>query len=81
MQFHLSTAEIFVPDGLPIKQALRRTTHMASAYQDDIEIMAARSGMLPKWGKMVYRGSASDGRVRRVSLYKEYADVPCGECV
>ncbi len=42
MRFHLDTAEIFVPDGLPAADALARTTHMAiSAHQDDIEIMAA----------------------------------------
>ncbi len=42
MQFHLPTAELFVPDEQPIEQALQRTTHMAiSAHQDDIEIMAA----------------------------------------
>jgi LmbE family N-acetylglucosaminyl deacetylase len=42
MQFHLPTAEVFIPDGLPVEQALQRTTHMAiSAHQDDIEIMAA----------------------------------------
>jgi LmbE family N-acetylglucosaminyl deacetylase len=36
------TAEIFVPDGLPSDQALKRTTHLAvAAHQDDIEIMAA----------------------------------------
>jgi LmbE family N-acetylglucosaminyl deacetylase len=41
MQFHLSTAEIYIPDGLPVEQALARTTHMAvSAHQDDLEIMA-----------------------------------------
>lgn len=41
MQFHLPTAEIFIPDSLPVEQALARTTHMAvSAHQDDIEIMA-----------------------------------------
>ncbi|MGD0004003.1 MAG: PIG-L family deacetylase [Anaerolineaceae bacterium] len=41
MQFHLPTAEIYIPDGLPVEQALARTTHMAvSAHQDDIEIMA-----------------------------------------
>ena len=41
MQFHLSTAEMFIPDGLPVEQALARTTHMAvSAHQDDLEIMA-----------------------------------------
>lgn len=42
MKFHLPTAELFVPDGLPAEQALARTTHLAiSAHQDDIEIMAA----------------------------------------
>jgi LmbE family N-acetylglucosaminyl deacetylase len=42
MQFQLATAEVFVPDDLPVEQALARTTHMAvSAHQDDIEIMAA----------------------------------------
>ena len=42
MNLHRETAEIFVPDGLPPDQALRRTTHLAvSAHQDDIEIMAA----------------------------------------
>src|SRR6266498_3709227 len=43
MKFHLETAEIFVPDNLPVEEALARTTHLAlSAHQDDIEIMAAR---------------------------------------
>jgi LmbE family N-acetylglucosaminyl deacetylase len=42
MKFSLSTAEIFIPDGLPVEAGLARTTHMAiSAHQDDIEIMAA----------------------------------------
>jgi LmbE family N-acetylglucosaminyl deacetylase len=42
MQFHLPSAEIFIPDNLPAEQALARTTHLAvSAHQDDIEIMAA----------------------------------------
>ena len=42
MKFHLPTAEIFVPDDLPVEQALIRTTHMCiAAHQDDIEIMAA----------------------------------------
>jgi LmbE family N-acetylglucosaminyl deacetylase len=43
MQFHLPTSEIFIPDGLPVEEALIRTTHLCiSAHQDDIEIMAAR---------------------------------------
>lgn len=41
MQFHLPTAEVYVPDGLPETEALARTTHLAiAAHQDDIEIMA-----------------------------------------
>ena len=42
MNFHLNTAEIFIPDGQSIESALARTTHLCfSAHQDDIEIMAA----------------------------------------
>lgn len=42
MKLHQSTAEIFVPDGKPIAEALARTTHLAvGAHQDDLEIMAA----------------------------------------
>lgn len=38
MQFKLESAEVFVPDGLAVEQALARTTHMAvAAHQDDIE--------------------------------------------
>ncbi len=41
MKFHNAHAEIDVPDGQPLKQALSRTTHMAvGAHQDDLEIMA-----------------------------------------
>ncbi len=41
MRFHRDAAEIFVPDRLPVEEALARTTHMAiAAHQDDIEIMA-----------------------------------------
>jgi LmbE family N-acetylglucosaminyl deacetylase len=41
LQFHLPTAEIFIPDGAPAEAALARTTHMAiGAHQDDLEIMA-----------------------------------------
>ena len=43
MNFHLPTAEAFIPDDLPLEQALARTTHLCiSAHQDDIEIMAAQ---------------------------------------
>ncbi len=78
MQFHLDTAEIFVPDNLSVEQALARTTHVTiSAHQDDIEIMAAQPIMecfqqKEKWFSGVVvtdgRGSPRDG------LYKDYTD-------
>jgi LmbE family N-acetylglucosaminyl deacetylase len=43
MKFNLDTAEVFIPDNLPIEKALARTTHLCfAAHQDDIEIMAAQ---------------------------------------
>ncbi|MFO7741626.1 MAG: PIG-L family deacetylase [Anaerolineae bacterium] len=41
MKLSLDTAEVFVPDGMRVEEALARTTHMAvGAHQDDLEIMA-----------------------------------------
>jgi len=41
MKLHNPTAEIFVPDGLPVAAALRRITHLGiGAHQDDLEFMA-----------------------------------------
>ena len=41
MQFTLSSAEVYIPDGLAAPDALSRTTHLAvGAHQDDLEIMA-----------------------------------------
>lgn len=78
MQFNLSSAEIFVPEGLPIEQALERTTHMAiSAHQDDIEIMAAAPILecfqqADQWFTGVVM---TDGRGSpRDDLYKDYSD-------
>ena len=76
--FNLDTAEIFVPDGLPVEQALARTTHMAiSAHQDDIEIMAAAPILAcfqqeDRWftGVVVTDGRGSP----RDDLYKDYTD-------
>ena len=78
MKFHLDTAEIFVPDALPVEQALTRTTHLCiSAHQDDIEIMAAQPiiecfQQKDKWftGVVVTDGRGSP----RDSLYKDYSD-------
>jgi len=41
MKLRNPNAEIFVPDGLPAEQAMKRTTHMGiGAHQDDLEFMA-----------------------------------------
>ncbi len=41
MKFHQATADVCVPDGSVLEQALSRTTHMGiGAHQDDLEIMA-----------------------------------------
>ena len=78
MDFKLSTAELFIPDGLPPEKALARTTHIAvGAHQDDLEIMAY-SGILEcfqcedKWftGVVVTNGSGSP----RDDVYKDYTD-------
>lgn len=78
MQLHNPGAEIFVPDGTPIEQALARTTHLAvGAHQDDLEIMAYR-GILEcfqredRWfcGVNVTNGAGSP----RDDLYKDYTD-------
>ena len=78
MRLRLETAEIFVPDGLPVEQALARTTHMAvGAHQDDVEIMAF-DGILQcfqrndRWlcGVVVTDGSGSP----RDDLYRDYTD-------
>ena len=78
MEFHLETAEIFVPDGLPAEEALARTTHMAiGAHQDDLEIMAF-DGIRKcfqredQWfcGVVVTNGSGSP----RDDLYRDYTD-------
>jgi LmbE family N-acetylglucosaminyl deacetylase len=72
------TAEIFVPDGTRVEEALARTTHMAiGAHQDDLEIMAC-DGILTcfqrddLWfcGVVMTDGSGSP----RDGIYADYAD-------
>jgi LmbE family N-acetylglucosaminyl deacetylase len=78
MKFNLDTAEIFVPDGLAVEEALARTTHMGiGAHQDDLEIMAC-DGILKCFGRddrwfcgiVVTDGSGSP----RDGLYRDYSD-------
>jgi LmbE family N-acetylglucosaminyl deacetylase len=78
MKLRMPSAEVYIPDGLELEQALKRTTHLAvSAHQDDIEIMAAAPIMrcyqrTDLWFSGVVitdgRGSPRDG------IYKDYTD-------
>jgi LmbE family N-acetylglucosaminyl deacetylase len=78
MKFHLDTAEVFIPDALPVEEALARTTHLCvSAHQDDIEIMAAAPILdcfqrEDKWftGVVVTDGRGSP----RNGMYEKYSD-------
>ncbi len=78
MKFHLSTAEIYIPDHVPEVQAVERTTHLCfAAHQDDIEIMAAQPILecfqqKDKWftGVVVTDGRGSP----RSSDYANYSD-------
>jgi LmbE family N-acetylglucosaminyl deacetylase len=78
MRLSLPTSEIFVPDGLPIDQALARTTHLCiAAHQDDIEIMAS-APILDCFQKKEFWFTGvvvTDGRGSpRDDLYKDYTD-------
>ena len=78
MKFHLDTAEVFVPDDLPVEDALEHTTHLCiAAHQDDIEIMAAGPIMEcfqreDRWftGVVVTDGRGSP----RNGIYEKYTD-------
>jgi len=78
MRFHNSTADVFVPDGVGLPEALARTTHLAiSAHQDDLEIMAYHGiaecfGQRDRWftGVVVTNGAGS----ARNGIYGNYTD-------
>jgi LmbE family N-acetylglucosaminyl deacetylase len=78
IQLKASGAEIYIPDGKPVEEALKRTTHLGvCAHQDDLEIMAYE-GILECFGKndkgftgvVVTNGSGS----ARDAQYKGYTD-------
>ncbi len=78
MNLKMPSAEIYIPDGLPVEAALSRTTHLCiAAHQDDIEIMAAQPILecfqqADKWfsGAVVADGRGSP----RDNLYQAYND-------
>lgn len=67
LTFEAPGAQVFVPDGTPIDEALRRTTHLGvGAHPDDLEILAAPgilacAGDLDRWftGVVVTDGAGS----------------------
>jgi len=79
MKLHQSTASIFVPDGRPVPDALKRITHLGiGAHQDDLEFMAFHGilecfGEETKWfgGVTCTNGSGSS----RTGVYKKFTDV------
>jgi LmbE family N-acetylglucosaminyl deacetylase len=78
MKLHQSTAQIFVPDGKPVAEALKRITHLGvGAHHDDLEFMAFH-GILEcfasktKWfgGVTCTNGAGSS----RTGAYEKYTD-------
>lgn len=70
--------KFFIPDGQPLEQALKRTTHLAfGAHQDDLELMAA-GPILECFQKqdLWFTGViVTDGRgSARSGVYKNYSD-------
>jgi len=78
MELRFPGSEIFVPDGLPVAQALARTTHLAvGAHPDDLEITSFHGilqcfGRQDAWftGVVVADGAGSP----RDDLYRDYTD-------
>ncbi len=78
MKLTKKTADIFVPDGLPVEQALSRTTHLGiGAHQDDLEFMTVH-GILACFGQpdKAYCGvTCTDGAgSSRAGVYAAYTD-------
>lgn len=73
------TAELFVPDGTPLEEALMRTTELAiGAHQDDLEIMAYHGiarcfGRADRWfsGITVTNGAGSPRQGHYAALSEE----------
>lgn len=78
MNLNLDTAEVLIPDDLPVEEALIRTTHLCfAAHQDDIEIMAPQPILeCFQHGDNWFTGVVvTDGRGSpRNGLYENYSD-------
>lgn len=78
MKLTKKTADIFIPDGAPVEQALARTTHLGiGAHQDDLEFMTVH-GILACFGQAdkAYCGvTCTDGAgSSRTGVYAAYTD-------
>ncbi len=78
MKFHQPVAEILVPDGRPVAEALARTTHLGiGAHPDDLEINMAH-GILECFGRAdaAFTGvTCTDGAgSARAGVYASYTD-------
>lgn len=78
MQLHNPGAQIFIPDGTPEGEAIRRTTHLGvGGHPDDLEILAYHGilecfGTDGKWfsGIIVTNGAGSP----RAGIYADFSD-------
>jgi LmbE family N-acetylglucosaminyl deacetylase len=78
LHLHNATADLYIPDGVDLEPALRRTTHLAiGAHQDDLEIMALHGiitcfGQADQWftGVICTNGAGSP----RAGMYADYTD-------
>lgn len=78
MKLHMSSAQVFVPDGLPPEEALARTNILGvSAHQDDLEIMSTEPilGCYARPDRWFSGVVVTDGRGSpRADLYANYTD-------
>ncbi|MFA6292595.1 MAG: PIG-L family deacetylase [Victivallales bacterium] len=83
MKFKSKKADVFIPDGILEKEALKRTTHLSiAAHQDDTEIFAYHGiaecfGKKDKWfsSVIVTDGAGSP----RAGIYRDYTDLQMQE--
>lgn len=76
MRLHNPTADVFVPDGVPVETALQRVTHLGiGAHQDDLEFMAFH-GIVAGYAQRSFGGvTCTNGAGSpRAGRYAQYTD-------
>ncbi len=78
MKLHNPTAQIFIPDGAQIEDALRRVTHLGiGAHQDDLEFMAFHGILACYHSKELWFGGVTctnGAGSARTGPYANYSD-------